>query len=200
MRRVVVEQFKHPSGILGRLAGWIMAHRESNLLRGEWVVSLLGIEPRHRVLEIGCGPGTALGHAVELATEGGVVGIDHSMLMVRAAAKRNANAVAKGRLEVVHGTVESLKNIGERFDRAYAINVVQFWDTPVATLRAVRAMMVPDGVVAIALQPRHKDATDEDAYRAGERNRHLLEEAGFRDVRIETLDLEPAVACVLGRA
>ena len=76
MRKAIVQQFKRPSGVLGRLAGWIMARR--NLRRNEWVVSLLGIEPNHHVLEIGCGPGVALELAAELATRGRVVGVDHS--------------------------------------------------------------------------------------------------------------------------
>jgi len=87
MRKAIVEQFKHPSGALGRLASWIMAHRESNLRRNEWVVSLLEIEPQHRVLEIGPGPGIALQHAAKRAHEGLVVGVDHSELMVGTAAK-----------------------------------------------------------------------------------------------------------------
>jgi len=200
MRRVVVEQFKHPHGVLGRAAGWIMAHRESNLLRNEWVVSELGIEPHHRVLELGCGPGIALGRAVELASKGKVIGLDHSKLMVRAAASRNARAVASGRLELIHADADAVGDLEGPFDRVYAVNVVQFWDSPADTLRRVRRAMTPDGVIAIALQPRNKGATDEDAYRAGERNEALLREAGFHAVRVEMLDLQPKVACVFGRA
>ncbi len=200
MRRVIVEQFKHPHGVLGRAAGWIMAHRESNLLRNEWVVAELGIEPHHRVLEIGCGPGIALGRAVELASEGKVIGIDHSALMVRAAARRNAEAVARGRLEVIHADAGAVNDLEGSFDRVYAVNVVQFWPSPVETLRRVRRAMVRGGVIAIALQPRNKGATDEDAYRAAERIEGLLREAGFDDIRADMLDLRPKVACVRGRA
>jgi SAM-dependent methyltransferase len=196
---MILEQFKHPHGVLGRAAGWIMAHRESNLLRNEWVVSELGIEPHHRVLELGCGPGIALGRAVELAPEGKVIGLDHSALMVRAATARNAAAVASGRLEVIHATADAVAELEGPFDRVYAVNVVQFWDAPVDTLRRVRGAMTPNGMIAIALQPRNKGATDEDAYRAAERYEALLEEAGFHEIRVSMLDLEPKVACVLGR-
>lgn len=200
MRRVIVEQFKHPHGVLGRLAGWIMANRESNLLRNEWVVSLLGIEPHHRVLELGCGPGIALGRAAELASEGEVVGVDHSALMVTAARRRNAGAVASGRLRVVHATADDVASLGGPFDRVYAVNVVQFWDSPEETLRRIRRVMTQGGVIAVALQPRNKGASDEDSYRAAERNQALVRDAGFEDVRVELLDLQPKVACVLGRA
>lgn len=200
MRRVLVEQFKHPHGLLGHAAGWIMAHRESNLLRNEWVVSELGIEPNDRVLELGCGPGIALGRAVELASRGKVVGLDHSALMVRAAASRNAEAIASGRLEVIHADADDVVDLDGPFDHVYAVNVAQFWRSPVQTLRRVRSVMAPGGSIAIALQPRNKGATDEDAYRGAERNEALLREAGFDDIRVSMLDLEPKVACVLGRA
>jgi SAM-dependent methyltransferase len=200
MRAIVVQQFKRPTGLLGRLAGWIMAHRESNLRRNEWAVSLLGIEPHHIVLELGCGPGVALAHAARLVTEGRVVGIDHSELMVRAATKRNAQAIAAGRAQVLLGAAETAADLDERFDRVFAVNVAQFWDAPTKTLRALRDVMVPGGVIGIVFQPRNRGATDEDARRGAERNRQLLAEAGFRNPRIETLRLEPLATCVLADA
>jgi len=197
MRKAIVQQFKRPSGVLGRLAGWIMARR--NLRRNEWVVSLLGIEPNHHVLEIGCGPGVALELAAELATRGRVVGVDHSELMASVASKRNAAALAAGRVEVVHETAEAAAKRGEQFDRIYAVNVAQFWDAPEETLVALRNTMAPNGMIGIALQPRNRGATDEDAERAAMRYEQLLLDAGFVDIRVERLDLQPRVICALGR-
>ncbi len=199
MREMIVQQFKRPHGVLGRLAGWIMAHRGSNRLRNEWVISILEIEPEHRVLEIGCGPGLALEHAAKAANRGLVVGVDHSELMVQVAAKRNAAAVSEGRVEVAHGTVEDWLEGGRRFDRVYAVNVAQFWDSPEATLRALHDAIVPGGWIGVAFQPRNQGATDEDARRGAREYRRRLEAAGFEDVRVETLDLKPMVVCVLGR-
>jgi len=200
MRKAIVEQFKHPSGALGRLASWIMAHRESNLRRNEWVVSLLEIEPQHRVLEIGPGPGIALQHAAKLAHQGLVVGVDHSELMVGTAAKRNAEAIALGRVELVHGTTESAIREAASFDRVYAVNVAQFWDAPGETLGTLRRAMVPEGLIGIAFQPRNQGARDGDAERAGALYAQLLTEAGFEGVRVEYLRLSPSVICALGCA
>ncbi|MGB5703834.1 MAG: class I SAM-dependent methyltransferase [Polyangiales bacterium] len=200
MRKAIVQQFKRPSGALGRLAGWIMAHRESNLRRNAWAVSLLHIEPQHLVLEIGSGPGVALEHATRLATRGTVVGVDHSELMVSVAAKRNAEAIAEGRLEVIRGTAEAAVKGRGRFDRVYAVNVAQFWDAPAATLAALRTAMAPNGLIGIAFQPRNRGATDEDAERAAQRYEQLLGEAGFADLWVERLALCPRAICVLGRA
>jgi SAM-dependent methyltransferase len=176
-----------------------MAHRDSNLRRNAWAVSLLGVEPEHRVLEIGCGPGVALEHAAALATRGRVVGVDHSELMVSAATKRNAPAIAAGRVEVIHGTAEAAAGRGERFDRVYAVNVAQFWDAPGKTLASLGAAMTPGGLIGITFQPRNRGATDEDAERAAQRYEALLGEAGFEELRIERLELRPRVVSVLGR-
>ena len=200
MRNLVVRQFENPSGLLGRMAGWIMAHRESNRRRNGWAVSLLGIEPHHQVLELGCGPGIALEYAAKRATEGRVVGVDHSELMVKVACRHNAEAIRNGRVEVLHGTAQTALERGMRFDRVFAVNVIQFWDSPQNTLRALRDVMTPGGTMAIAFQPRNKGATDEDAWRGAERHRQLLAQAGFHDLRTETLKLEPMVICVLGCA
>jgi len=44
----VYAQFRRPSGFLGRLAGWIMANRPSNIERNRWTVDLLGASPSNR--------------------------------------------------------------------------------------------------------------------------------------------------------
>jgi hypothetical protein len=47
----LVDQFGHPCGLPGRLAGWEMALRPSNRKRNAWAVSLLDVQPSDRVLE-----------------------------------------------------------------------------------------------------------------------------------------------------
>jgi hypothetical protein len=63
----------------------------------------------------------------------------------------------------------------------------------------LRGIMSSGGLIGIAFQPRNRGATDEDADRGAERIRVLLEQAGFHDLRIESLELSPKVVCVLGR-
>jgi hypothetical protein len=78
----LVGQFHRPHGIGGHLAGWVMAHRCSNRRRNRWVVSLLGVQPAGRVLEIGFGPGIAIAELGWLATRGQVYGAGHSAVLV----------------------------------------------------------------------------------------------------------------------
>ena len=85
------KQFAKPEGPLGWMAGRVMAMTNSG--RSEWVFSLLELRPEERVLEIGFGPGTDLERASQMAAF--VAGVDHSDLMVKQAARRNA----RGRFE-----------------------------------------------------------------------------------------------------
>jgi trans-aconitate methyltransferase len=182
--------FMHPSGLRGRLAGWVMATRGSNVTRNKWVVDLLDIGPDDRVLEIGCGPGIAVAEAVARGAE--VVAVDPSDVMRKMASTRTPAAT------VLEGDADDLPD--GPFTVAYAVNTAQFWPDVDTTLAAVRERMAPGGRVALAIQPRFKGATTADAVRIAEENRERLRAAGFGDLRVERLTLRPVDCGVaLGR-
>lgn len=196
----IVSQFGKPHGAGGHIAGWIMANRPSNRMRNSWTVDLLGIEPTHRVLEIGFGPGIALERALSKASDGEVAGIDHSDTMLRQATARNREAIDSGRLRLFTGAVEDWAEDLGIFDRVYSVNVVQFWQDPERVFSDLRTRMRPGGLVASTYQPRHRGAKAGDADRMAERIVAWMSAAGFEDVRVERLELRPIPAvCVIGR-
>jgi cyclopropane fatty-acyl-phospholipid synthase-like methyltransferase len=196
LRDAIVSQFERPRGWLGRIAGWILATRGANVRRNRWTVDLLAPLSGERVLEVGCGPGVAL--ALCLARPGvRAVGVDHSTLMVKQAAKRNARAVKDGRLALVEGTIDALPSDAP-FDRLFSINVIQFVDRRAFVARAA-ALLKPGGVMATTYQPRHAKATRADALTMAAELTDLMTAAGFSGVRVEELELKPVPAvCVLG--
>lgn len=196
--RQLVGQFGRPRGLPGRLAGWVMAHRSSNRRRNLWAVSLLGVQPADRVLEIGFGPGIAIRELSRLATGGQVYGVDHSPVMVRMAAKRNAAAVRSGRVHLRAGSVENLPSLGEPLDKILAVNSMGFWPDPPGRLKELRGRLRPGGQIAIASQPRCPGATSQTCARAAQEIEAVLTGAGFSRIRVETLPLDPPVVCVLG--
>lgn len=198
--RRVVGQFHRPHGPAGRLAGWVMAHRSSNLLRNRWAVSLLDVQPTDRVLEIGFGPGIAIAELSRLATRGQVLGVDHSQVMVRQASRRNAPAVRAGRVDLRLASVEALPGFGGPVDKILAVNAMGFWPDPVARLTELRNMLRPGGKIAIAAQPRCPGATSETSARAAREIEAALAHAGFSRTQVETLNLDPPVVCVLATA
>jgi SAM-dependent methyltransferase len=191
-------QFGRPTGLPGRMAGWVMAHRSSNRRRNAWAVSLLDVQRNDRVLEVGFGPGVAIRELARLAADGYVCGLDHSEVMVRQAARRNAEGVRRGRVELRLGCVERLPAFDVPFDKILAVNAMQFWDHPVEPLGELRRLLTSGGRIAIAFQPRGPGATDDVATRRGLELAAALGDAGFAEVRLETLELKPAVVCALG--
>jgi ubiquinone/menaquinone biosynthesis C-methylase UbiE len=147
-------QFGRPAGLTGRMAGSVMAYRASNRRRNAWAVSLLDVQRDDRVLEIGFGPGIAIRELARLAPDGHVCGLDHSEVMVRQAARRNAEAVRRGHVELRLGSVELVPALEAPFDKILAVNALQFWDQPAEPLRELRRVLTSGGRIAIAFQPR----------------------------------------------
>ena len=191
-------QFGRPTGIPGRIAGTIMAHRASNRRRNAWAVALLDVQRGDRVLEIGFGPGLAIKELSARAPEGYVCGLDHSAVMVQQAARRNAEAVRRGQVDLRLGSVDDLPDFDAPFDKVLAVNVTPFWDRPVELLENLRRALRMGGRIAIAFQPRGPGATDEAATTSGQQLVAALRDAGFSQTRLETLELKPAVVCALG--
>jgi SAM-dependent methyltransferase len=195
----LVSQFHRPHGFGGRAAGWVMAKRGSNRERNIWAVGLLDVQAQDRVLEIGFGPGIAIQEFARRATNGLVVGVDHSEVMVRQARKRNAAAVSAGRVDLRLGSAEALPAFDAPFDKVLAVNSLLFWDDPVGRLKELHDLLRPGGQIAIVYQPRGPGSTDELAARTGQEIAGHFAEVGFTDVRVETLPLKPTtVVCILG--
>ncbi|MEJ2089935.1 MAG: class I SAM-dependent methyltransferase, partial [Gammaproteobacteria bacterium] len=140
LQEALVGQFHRPHGPLGRLAGWIMARRESNLERNRWTVELLDLQPTDHVLELGPGPGVTLGLLLDRVSAGRVVGVDHSAAMLKQARARNREAVEAGRLVLVEGSFTALPDLDGPFDKILAVNSLQFdaANTAALVLRRVR--------------------------------------------------------------
>lgn len=193
----VIRQFGHPRGMGGQLAGWVMAHRSSNKQRNRWVVALLDVQPTDRVLEVGFGPGLAIAELSLRATQGTVYGIDHSDVMLKQAARRNAAAIRAQRVKLLQASSEQLPPIDEPLDAIVAVNSLGFWPQPTQRLAELRALLRLGGRIAIATQPRCPGATRETSTQAGTEVEKMLHEAGFGQTRVETLHLNPPVVCVL---
>ena len=201
IRKHLHKQFGHPTGALGWLAGRIMSKRTSNVERTLATIDLLSLDPASRVLEIGHGPGVGLERVLQVVTDRSVVGLEQSTTMRSMAARRNKGAVDSGRLTLVTADAEQPpKDVGQ-FDAIFSSNVWQFWSDPVSTLARWRPHLASGGVMAVTFRPPHPKADEAEALAAGDRIIGHLSEAGYVDVRLETIPIGdvPAV-CGLGRA
>jgi len=128
-----------------------------------------------------------------------VAGVDHSEVMVRQAAKRNATAVRSGKVALTLGSVSELPSFDELFDKVFTINSIHFWSDPVERLRELRELVKPGGLIAVTIQPRSRNANDEIAAQIGREVVANLERAGFSNCRLELKHALPvSIACALG--
>jgi SAM-dependent methyltransferase len=193
----VIGQAHRPRGAAGLVTAWEMAHRPSNRQRNRWVVSLLGVQPADQVLEIGYGPGLAIKELARVGA-GHVYGIDHSGVMLRQAARRNAAAIRAGRVTLIRASVDELPpGLDGPFDAILAVNSLAFWPAPAQRLAELRRRLAPGGRIAIASQPRCPGATADTSRSAAREIEGLLSDAGFTHPSTQTLPLSPPVACVL---
>jgi ubiquinone/menaquinone biosynthesis C-methylase UbiE len=195
----IVSQFKQPHGLLGRVAGSIMANRPSNRRRNLWTLDLLAIRPDDRVLEIGCGPGLALAACAERLETGLITGLDHSQTMIDQARKRNRETIDSNHVRLVRGNLSRLSELPGNFDKVFSVNVVQFFENSLDAFRTLYRVTAPKGLVASTYQPRHAKATRNDALSMAAEIEGAMADAGFVGIRCGELPLVPVPAvCVLG--
>jgi ubiquinone/menaquinone biosynthesis C-methylase UbiE len=117
------------------------------------VIRLLDVQPRDKVLEVGFGPGVGSQLLAKAAPVGRIAGVDCSKEMVQQARARNADAIARGVVDLRHGSVEKLPFEDGTFDAVLAINSLQVWPDVTAGLCDVKRVTRSGGRVALAFTP-----------------------------------------------
>jgi len=162
--RGLFEQFGHPSGRLGALAGLLMSRTAND---DRWVVDLLDVQPTDRCLDVGCGPGVTLQLLAERADAGLVAGVDPSDVMLRQASHRNRHALQEGRLELRQATAAQLPFQEGSFNRVCAVHSIYFWPSLAEGLRELQRVLTPSGRTVIAVRMQHANAGRLDPSRYG---------------------------------
>ncbi len=169
--------------------------------------------PGERALDVGCGAGATTLRLAERVRPGGrVVGLDISAPLLEVARTRAA-AEGVSDVQFLQGDAQALDPAGEPFHLVYSRFGVMFFEDPVAAFVNLRAALRPGGRLAFAcwrspeeniwmslpLQaaadivppapPSQPDAPGPYAFADPQRVRSILEAAGWRDARIEPLDV-----------
>lgn len=196
IRRKLFENFAHPRGLWGRLAGQVMARKTANVERGKWALAELDPGPEGRVLEVGYGPGLSLSDACRRVCRGHVIGVDKSSVMLRQAGRRNSGSLREGRLELRVGDAQHLDADLSDLDLIYGINVWQFWTEQTATVRDLAARLRPAGRLALVyMRPPGGSTTGDEA---GERLQKQFVDAGLAAVDVRTMPFDPPAVMVIG--
>jgi len=150
LKKAFVQQFRQPSGVLGALAGRMMARKNQERIR--WAVRETNIQPGERVLEIGHGPGVALQEIISQIPDCKVTGIDPSAVMYAQARRRNRKGIEENRIRLCVVAAESYKGEDGPFDLIFAINVLSFCTDPSAVVEKTASWLKPGGRLVIVHQ------------------------------------------------
>ncbi|WP_328617835.1 class I SAM-dependent methyltransferase [Amycolatopsis sp. NBC_00355] len=168
--RVLDRAFGHPSGVLGRLGGRLMAR--GNSATEHRVVDLAKLEPDETVLVVGPGPGVGLHAAARLA--GRAIGVDPSPEMLALCHERCGDQA-----ELREGSAAHTGEPGESVDVVLTVNNVMLWDDRAAGFAELFRVLRPGGRLLLSAHEKWLPVS-----------RHVLAdeaaEAGFADLQTWT--------------
>jgi SAM-dependent methyltransferase len=188
--------FGQPRGLLGWLAGVVMARVNAGL--NDAAVAVLAPGPEDRVLEIGFGHGRTVAALAERAAF--VAGVDPAGVLVRQATRRNRAAVRAGSVELREASVTCIPYPDGSFSMALAVNSYQHWPGPDEAVLEVARVLQPGGVLVLGLRLHDPDASvwTGPGFRPAEVDaaEQVLRSAGF-DVRREQRSAGRELTCLV---
>lgn len=127
--------FSGPSGLVAGVSFLFGRSRSAQL-----AIELSGLREGERLVDIGCGPGTAVEHARALGAE--VIGVDPASVMLRIARLRwRARPVVSWRI----GAAESLPVEADWAHIVWSLSTVHHWSDVNAGLVEAKRVLAPGG-------------------------------------------------------
>ncbi len=142
-----VRQCRKPQGFLGKFVGRVMNAGHSKVRR--WGLGYVSSESYVAVLDVGCGGGGTLRDMALIFPSAKLYGLDYSQDMVLLAKKVNKRLMAKGRIEISHGSVSSLPFSDNTFDLVTAFEAYYFWPDLHHDLQEIKRILKPGGTLLL---------------------------------------------------
>jgi ubiquinone/menaquinone biosynthesis C-methylase UbiE len=167
------------------------------------------VENRRTILDVGCGGGRTVKKLAAMAAQAKIYGIDYSGESVAATKRTNAQAIAQGRIEVLHGSVSQFPCPDGMFDLVAAVETYFWWPSLRTDIREV-CRVIQTGGTLIFIAEIYKGANttvakvaEKYASRVGmtllsvDEHRELFTSAGFSNVQLYEQP-EKGWICALG--
>jgi len=197
MLRFIGNQFRKPTGFLGKIVSRIMIR--GNRSRYDKIIPELAIMQHDQILEIGYGHGLGI-DMISSGYDCFVSGIDFSELMFREAAKRNQKHIGQKKVELYHGDFLSTDLGSNKFDKIFCINVIYFWNNLDEPFTRIYQELKDGGLFCMFMV--HQDYLEKTKFaKKGIFARYTIEQvvdclklSGFRDIRF-TFDNGYLIRC-----
>jgi SAM-dependent methyltransferase len=198
----IAGQLRRPTGCFGRYIAarymtWV------NVEINQRTLEALSVLPDDRILEVGPGPGDLMNRIVPMVPRGSVTGVDFSPEMIDVCSKRFAALIESGRIELRCASADAMPFAGDQFTKACTVHTIYFWPDPAAVFREFWRVLRERGRLVVAFFPvvalEKLRATAAFARYDGEEVARLMEQAGFRDIRVVAgKDRRGEFLCVAG--
>ena len=139
---------RRPEGFWGRMMVNGM-NGGSHALMASWGMEQVSLPQEGATLDIGCGGGGNIQRLLQRCGQAKVTGVDYSPVSVEKSTKVNADAIAKGRCEVLSANVAALPFKDSTFDMATAFETVYFWPDIEKSFAEVRRILKPGATFLI---------------------------------------------------
>ncbi len=137
-----------PDGETGRAIGEMLNRANAGITTA--VYRSLRLQQSEHVLEIGFANGKLLPALLACADDLSYAGVDIAQTMVAEATAFNAELIAAGRASFQFASAEALPFADQSFDKAFAVNVIYFWQEPIRPLAEIRRVLRPGALSCIA--------------------------------------------------
>jgi cyclopropane fatty-acyl-phospholipid synthase-like methyltransferase len=163
-----------------------------------WAVDMLAVAPSDRLLEIGCGYGSAVSLICSNLIDGTITAIDRSENRIKIAEKKNAKHIADGKANFISAPLHEVDLGQSQFNKIFAVNVNLFWKKAARELEMIKDRLFPGGAVYLI---NHPPAADKLCHIADCTAQNLLD-AGFGIKAIVVEDKIPGICVIaeIGRA
>ena len=204
MLNTVGRQLQHPRGWVGKAL--FAGMTKKTIAHARWTVDLMRVQPDDDVVEIGFGNGSNIELLARRANRGHVTGYEVSATAIEMGLKRNAEAIAQGRVTLRLSVDGILPAPDESFDKACTVATMYVIADPRQVFREMHRVLRPGGLAAVTFPVRENFMEFKPVARAEGFHFHELADletwfrgAGFGDVRTERNDdVQFGAHCMLG--
>ncbi|MBX7450993.1 methyltransferase domain-containing protein [Mycolicibacterium sp. 3033] len=144
----LARQLGEPSGFAGRIVGRLLNRGNRSIVAA--AVAAAACRPAAEVADIGFGGGVGLG--ILLDSDAAVVhGVEMSETMLTGAKRRFSDSIARGRLRLHSGRMESLPLDDSALDAIISTNTIYFVPDLLAALREFARVLRPGGRLVLGV-------------------------------------------------